>query len=119
MTAPTNLAAVRITLGALTLYIPANQVGVCSLVTQVMPEIPRFSQWLGIADEPQEGWHLHLRVPDSGVETGWYLWGQLENVMLSGDIIFAVPPLLARNCHLPALRALVGREAFSPLLSWR
>ena len=105
MTAPTNLAAVRITLGALTLYIPANQVGVCSLVTQVVPEIPRFSQWLGIAD--------------SGVETGWYLWGQLENVMLSGDIIFAVPPLLARNCHLPALRALVGREAFSPLLSWR
>lgn len=97
----------------------SKQVGVCSLVTQVVPEIPRFSQWLGITDEPQEGWHLHLRVPDSGVETGWYLWGQLENVMLSSDIIFAVPPLLARNCHLPALRAPVGCEAFSPLLSWR
>ena len=119
MTAPTNLAAVRITFGALTLYIPAYQVCMCSLVTQVVPEIPQFSQWLGITDEPQVGWHLHLRVPDSGVETGWYLWGQLENVMLSSDIVFAVPPLLARNCHLPALRALGGCEAFSPLLSWR
>ncbi|MGO0674222.1 hypothetical protein [Citrobacter werkmanii] len=119
MTAPINLAAVRITLGTLNFYIPANQVGRCSLVTQVAPEIPRLSQWLGIADEPQQGRHLHLFVPDSGVETGWYLWGQLENVILPGDTIFAVPPLLARNCHLPALRALVGSEAFSPLLSWR
>lgn len=119
MTALTNLAAVRVTLGSQNFYIPASQVGRCALVTHVVPEIPRFSHWLGIADEPQEGRHLHLCAPDSGVDTGWYFWGQLENVMLSSDTIFAVPPLLARSCHLPALRALVGREAFSPLLSWR
>lgn len=114
-----NLAAVRVTLGVQDFYIPANQVKRCARVEQVLPEIPRFSQWLGIADEPQEGSHLHLFVPVSGVECGWYLWGQLENVMLSSDTIFAVPPLLARGCRLPALRALVGSETFSPLLSWR
>ncbi|EMF0718797.1 hypothetical protein [Citrobacter sp. Marseille-Q6884] len=119
MTPLINLAAVRITLGEQDFYIPANQVKRCALVTQVLPEIPRFSQWLGIADEPQTGRHLHLFVPDSGVECGWYLWGQLENVLLSSDTIFAVPPLLAHGCRLPALRALVGTEAFSPLLSWR
>ncbi|WP_336284834.1 hypothetical protein [Citrobacter arsenatis] len=119
MSAPINLAAVRVTLGSQNFYIPASQVGRCALVTNIVSEIPRFSRWLGIADEPQEGRHLHLCVPDSGVETGWYLWGQLENVLLSSETIFAVPPLLARHCHLPALRALVGREAFSPLLSWR
>lgn len=118
MTPPINLAAVRIRLGTQDFYIPASQVGRCLLVTQAAPEIPRFSRWLGIADEPQQGWHLHLFVPTSGVETGWYLWGQLENVMLSSDTIFAVPPLLAHGCRLPALRALVGSEAFSPLLSW-
>jgi hypothetical protein len=48
MTAPTNLAAVRITLGALTLYIPANQVGMCSLVTQVVPEIPNSANGWGL-----------------------------------------------------------------------
>lgn len=119
MTTASNLAAVRVTLGALNFYIPASQVGHCSLVVQAKPEIPRFSQWLGMGNEPQEGRHLHLFVPDSGVESGWYLWGQLENVILSSDTIFAVPPLLARSCRLPALRALVGSESFSPLLSWR
>lgn len=118
MTQPASLAAVRITLGSQVLYIPANQVGRCSLVTQLSPEIPRFSQWLGLADEPEQGRLLHLLVPASAVVTGWYLWGQLETVMLSSETLFAVPPLLAHGCRLPALRALVGSETFSPLLSW-
>lgn len=118
MTQPVNLAAVRIRMGIQDFYIPASQVCDCSRVTHISPTIPRFSQWLGIADEPLEGSHLHFFVPPSGVDTGWYLWGQLEHVMLSSDIIFALPPLLAHSCRLPALRALVGREALSPLLSW-
>lgn len=42
MTALTNLAAVRVTLGSQNFYIPASQVGRCALVTHVVPEIPRF-----------------------------------------------------------------------------
>lgn len=60
MTQPVNLAAVRIRMGTQAFYIPASQVRNCSRVTHVSPTIPRFSQWLGIADEPHEGSHLHF-----------------------------------------------------------
>lgn len=60
MTQPVNTAAVRIRMGTQAFYIPASQVRNCSRVTHVSPTIPRFSQWLGITDEPPEGGHLHF-----------------------------------------------------------
>lgn len=118
MTHGLSLAAVRITLGNQRFYIPATQVQRCSLVVYEAEDIPRLSQWLGLPDEPEEGMHLHLIVPASNVEQGWYLWGKLENVQLSPGDIYPLPELLKPCCQLPALRALVWDKGFSGLLSW-
>ncbi|WP_333495260.1 hypothetical protein [Kluyvera sp. CHPC 1.251] len=113
-----SLAAVGIRLGDLNFYIPSSQVRGCSLITGPSSAIPSFSAWLGLPPESQQGMHLHLLVPMSGVETGWQLWGALENVMLPAETIFPLPPLLAHSCHIPMLKALVSNDGFSPLLSW-
>ncbi|MGB7800686.1 hypothetical protein [Buttiauxella sp.] len=118
MTHSPNLASVRITLGALRFYIPAAQVQRCALVEYETPDIPRFSQWLGLPDEPEQGLHLHLWVPASKVSEGWYFWGELENVTLQASEIFPLPELMQQCSRLPALRALVKDNSFSPLLSW-
>lgn len=113
-----SLAAVRIRLGQMNFYIPASQVLGCSLVSGQSMAIPSFSAWLGLPPEPQQGMHLHLLIPTSGVETGWQLWGELENVMLPAESIFPLPPLLAHSCRIKVLKALVRHEGFSPLLFW-
>lgn len=118
MTHSLSLAAVRLTLGELHLYIPATQVQRCVLAEYAPPDSLRFSQWLGLPDEPQRGMHLHLFVPASQVTEGWYFWGELENVVLRQSEIFPLPPLMQQCCQLPALRALVKDEGISPLLSW-
>ncbi|MEW7312148.1 hypothetical protein AB1E22_05405 [Buttiauxella gaviniae] len=118
MTHGLNLAAVRITLGNQHFYIPATQVQSCVLVDYEAPDIPRFSQWLGLPDEPECGMHLHLFVPASNIAQGWYLWGELENVVLRQHDIFPLPALLQQCNQLPAIRALVQDEGISPLLSW-
>ncbi|TNV20859.1 hypothetical protein FH968_08020 [Buttiauxella sp. B2] len=113
-----SLAAVRITLGDLHLYIPATQVQQCVLAEYAPSGSLRLSQWLGLPDEPQRGMHLHLFVPASLVTQGWYFWGELENVELRQSEIFPLPLLMLQCCQLPALRALVKDEGMSPLLSW-
>lgn len=118
MTHSLNLACVRITLGDVHFYIPAGQVQRCALVDYEADDVPRLSQWLGLPDEPEQGLHLHLWVPASGVAEGWYFWGELENVTLPASDIFPLPALMQHCCQLPALRALVKDESFSPLLSW-
>lgn len=118
MTRSLNLAAVRITLGALRFYIPATQVQHCALVDYEASDIPRFSQWLGLPDEPEQGLHLHLLVPTSQVREGWYFWGELENVTLQASDIFPLPAIMQQCSQLAALRALVKDQSFSPLLSW-
>lgn len=118
MTHKLNLSAVRITLGRQRFYIPATQVQRCSLVDYETDGIGRFSHWLGLPAEPEQDLHLHLIVPASGVEQGWYLWGKLENVILTQSDIYPLPDLLTQCCQLPALRALVWDESIVPLLSW-
>ena len=119
MTHSLSLAAVRITIGNMHFYIPTSQVQRCVLAGPDTPEIQRFSQWLGLPDEPQRGMHLHLLVPASNVANGWYFWGELENVVLRQNEIFPLPMILQQCCKLPGLRALVQDECLSPLLSWR
>lgn len=118
MTHALSLAAVRLTLGPQRFYIPATQIQRCSLVEYEAEGIARFSQWLGLPDEPEQGLHLHLFIPASNVVQGWYLWGELENVLLPPSDIYPLPELLKQCCKLPALRALVGDGGCSPLLSW-
>lgn len=118
MTHSLSLAAVRITLGELHLYIPASEVQRCVLVDYEADGIPRLSQWLGLPEEPEQGMHLHLFVPASNVKEGWYFWGQLENVELRYDEIFPLPTLLEHCGKLPGLRALVQDETLSPMLSF-
>jgi hypothetical protein len=118
MTPCRSLEAVKISLGSLHFYIPASEVQRCSLVQAEMPDIKKFSQWLGLEAEPQQGMHLHLQVPASPESAGWYFWGELENVTLTAQEIFPLPALLQRCCQLPALKALVLDKGFSPLLSW-
>lgn len=118
MTHKLNLSAVRITLGRQRFYIPATQVQRCSLVDYETDGIGRFSHWLGLPAEPEQGLHLHLIVPASGVAEGWYFWGELENVQLSQGDIYPLPTLIQQCCRLPALRAYVKDEGISGLLSW-
>jgi hypothetical protein len=115
---PLSLAAVRITLGELHIYIPATQVQRCVLVDSQSHAVQSFSQWLGLPEEPQRGMNLHLFVPASNVTEGWSFWGELENVVLRQSDIFPLPELLHQCCQLPALRAFVQDESLSPLLSW-
>lgn len=119
MTVPDSLAAVHLHMGNIDFYIPASEVLRCSLVREAQSEIPLFSHWLGLKEEPHQGMHLHLLVPGSNVLTGWTLWGELENVILAREAIFALPPLVRESCKIPVLRALVNsHNGLSPLLSW-
>lgn len=118
MTCPASIPAARIRLGEMDFYIPTWQIRGCTLVNGEMAEVPRFSEWLGLAEEAHSGLHLHLMIPASRVESGWTLWGELENVSLPKEHIFPLPPMVARTCRIPALKALVGPQGFSPLLCW-